>query len=75
MASYRKDRKVPPGFRRYTGEYEKTWYDIYTWNGAVFHTCWPNAGTFHHKASGRIISGRRVFAIKAQVEEGSSKLF
>ena len=73
MANRRKDRPVPNGFRRYDGNYEKAWYDIYTWNGALFHHCWPNAGTFHAWGSGQVIEGDRVFAIRPEVESGSEQ--
>lgn len=70
MANRRKDRVVPEGFRRYDGEYEKAYYDVYTWNGTIFHHCWPNAGTFHAD-SGVYITGDRVFAIRPVTQHGS----
>lgn len=71
MANRRKDRQVPDGYRKYDGEYEKTFYDVYTYNGAVIHHCWPNAGIFH-SGTGQYIHGKDVFAIKACIESGSS---
>lgn len=40
----------------FTGEYEKTEYDIRLFNGVIFERCWPNAGTFHTQ-SGQTIPG------------------
>ena len=70
MANRRKDRALPAGFWKYVGEYEKTWYDIYTWNGVIFQHCWPNAGMFHAE-SGQYIEGKQIFGIKAEISHGS----
>lgn len=63
MANRRKDRPVPEGYTRYTGEYEKWWYDIITIHGNKYQDCWPNAGTFS-TGHGTRIMGDAVFAIK-----------
>ena len=34
-------------YRKYNGNYEKTWYDIICFDLSQFEMCWPNAGTFH----------------------------
>lgn len=70
MANRRKDRQLPEGFRRYDGYYEKAYYDVYTWNGAIFKHCWPNAGMFHAE-SGQYIAGKDIFGIKPERESGS----
>lgn len=70
MSNRRKDRPVPEGYRRYDGEYEKCWHTAYTFNGAYFHHCWPNAGMFHSE-SGQYIPGNQIFAIKPEIEKGS----
>ena len=70
MVNKRKDRIIPDGFIKYDGQYEKCWYDVYTWNGAIFKHCWPNADTFHSE-SGQCIDGKNIFAIKAEVSSGS----
>lgn len=69
MANRRKDRKVPKGFSKYEGGYEKQWYDIYTWNGVTITDCWPNAGTFHSYYTGKIYQGSEVFAVRAKHDD------
>ena len=64
MANRRKDRPVPDGFKKYSGDYEKTWYTIITINGSYHYNCWPNAGQFYSEWSGKSIPGKQVFAIK-----------
>lgn len=50
---------------KYTGDYEKEFYDIKLLTGEVYENCWPNAGTFHITgADGKVIDGNQVAYIK-----------
>lgn len=69
MANRRKDRPMPEGFERYTGEYEKCWYDVISIHGNRYEKCWPNAGQFH-TGHGTVILGNAVFAIKKSDDQG-----
>jgi len=51
-------------WKRFTGQYSKTEYMIFTEDGEIFGPCWPNAGTFHVMDDGRIIEGNKVIAVK-----------
>lgn len=66
MANRRKDRPVPEGFTRYTGEYEKVFYTVITIHGTLYRQCWPNAGQFHLWQSETQIKGKDVFAIRKE---------
>jgi hypothetical protein len=68
MANRRKDRPVPEGFTRYTGEYDKGFYTIISYNGVTYTHVWPNAGMFH-TGYGRYLDGVNVFAIKKEYQD------
>lgn len=44
----------PTNWKKYTGEYEKIFYDIKLKSGKIIENCYPNAGTFHTPAGGII---------------------
>lgn len=48
---------------KYTGEYEKVFYDIELFQGEITYNCYPNADTFH-TPDGQIIKGKYVRNIK-----------
>ena len=72
MSNRRKDRKVPNGFVRYNGEYTKQFYKVITFNGVLYESCWPNAGTFH-TLDGKILPGNDVFAVRGLGAEWGQK--
>lgn len=52
-------------WKRFTGQYNKIEYMIFTEDGVILGPCWPNAGTFHIMSTGgSVIDGTRVIAIK-----------
>lgn len=53
---------------KYTGKYEKKFYDIKFHNGKVFKYCWPNAGTFHSSKYG-VFDGSLVKEIRESEEQ------
>lgn len=65
MSNRRKDRPVPDGFTRYTGEYRKVFYTIITFHNVMYTACWPNAGHWYIE-DGRILRDDDVFAIKEE---------
>jgi len=63
MANRRQDRVIPAGYNKYTGEYDKIYYDIITIHGNKYEHCYPNAGIFH-TGIGKFVDGNNVFAFK-----------
>lgn len=55
-------------WKRFTGQYDKTEYMIFTEHGIILGPCWPNAGTFHVMKTGKVINGTEVIAIKECTE-------
>ena len=54
---------------KYTGEYEKIFYDIELMWGEIIRNCYPNADTFH-TSSGQVIEGKDVQNIKPSSFKG-----
>ena len=52
-----------PKWIKYTGEYEKIFYDIELLWGEIIYNCYPNANTFH-TSKGQVIEGKDVKNIK-----------
>lgn len=63
MSNRRRDRQLPEGFIRFTGEYEKRWYDVLTFNGVVYKAVWPNAGMWSIP-NGRFLKENDVLAVR-----------
>jgi len=55
---------------KYTGEYEKTFYDIELMCGEIIYNCYPNANTFH--TNGQVIEGKDVRNIRISKENNMS---
>lgn len=55
--------KVPEGYERYKGEYNKQWYHVLCNDGRYLYWCWPNAGAFRDE-KGVGVDGSAVFAVK-----------
>lgn len=74
MANRRKDRKVPNGFVRFDGTYEKQFYKVISMNGVLWESCWPNAGEFHCLGGGGgKIPFSDVFAVRGLGTEWGAK--
>jgi len=63
VANRRKDRKVPEGFVRYDGTYDKAFYTVVTFSGSTYENIWPNAGRWG-VGNGRYLHTHQIFAIK-----------